>query len=93
MGFMGSFEARRGRWGVFTDLAYMDVGDVQGKSKALSIGRVGIPADVNVNLSFDLKLWAWTLAGTYALISDPDFRLDVLQVPACSMCGRRWTTR
>ncbi len=77
-GFMGSFEARRGRWGVYTDLAYMDVGDTQEKSKALSIGRVGIPADVNVNLSFDLKLWAWSLAGTYALIDDPGFRLDVL---------------
>jgi hypothetical protein len=78
MGFMGSFEARRGLWGVFTDFAYMDVGDVQEKSKALSIGRVGIPADVNANLSFDVKLWAWTLAGTYAVIADPDYRLEVL---------------
>ena len=78
MGFMGSFEARRGQWGVFTDFAYMDVGDVQEESKALSIGRVGIPADVNANLSFDVKLWAWTLAGTYALIADPAYRLDVL---------------
>jgi hypothetical protein len=77
-GFMGSFEARRGRWGVFTDFAYMDVGNVQENSKALSIGRVDIPADVNVRLSFDLKLWAGSLVGTYALVADPDFQLDVL---------------
>ena len=78
MGFMGSFEARRGPWGVFTDIAYMDVGNVKENSKALSIGRVGIPADVNTNLSFDLKLWAWALLGEYALVADPDFRLDLL---------------
>jgi hypothetical protein len=78
MGFMGSFEARRGRWGVFTDLAYMDVGNVQENSKALSIGNVGIPADVSARLSFDLKLWAWSLLGTHALVADRDFQLDVL---------------
>lgn len=76
MGFMGSFEARRGRWGVFTDVAYMDVGNVQENSRALSIGQQEIPADVNVRLDFDLKLWAVTLLGTYALVADPDFKLD-----------------
>ena len=78
MGFMGSFEARRGQWGVFTDIAYMDVGNVQENSKALSIGRHEIPADINVRLSFDLKLWAATLVGTYALVADPDFKLDAI---------------
>ncbi len=76
MGFMGTFEARRGRWGVFTDVAYMDVGNVQENSRALSIGQQEIPADVNVRLNFDLKLWAVTLLGTYALVADPDFKLD-----------------
>jgi hypothetical protein len=78
MGFMGSFEARRGRWGVFTDFAYMDVGNVQENSKALSIGNAGLPADVSARLSFDLKLWAWSLMGTHALVADRDFQLDLL---------------
>jgi hypothetical protein len=77
-GFMGSFEARRGRWGVLTDLAYMSVGNTQAGSKALSIGQVGIPADVNANLTFDLKLLVWSLAGTYALIADRNHTLDAL---------------
>ena len=76
--FMGSFEARRGQWGAFTDFLYMDVGNVQEHSQALSIGHAGIPADVNANLSFDLKTSAWSLAGTYAVIASPEFRLDVL---------------
>lgn len=78
MGFMGSFEARRGQWGVFTDFAYMDVGNDQENSKALSIGHVGIPGDINARVSFDIKLWALSVLGEYAAISDPDFKLDAL---------------
>jgi hypothetical protein len=78
MGFMGTFEARRGQWGVFTDVAYMDVGNVQENSRALSIGRHEIPADINVKLSFDLKLWAVTLVGTYAIVADRDLKLDAI---------------
>lgn len=77
-GFMGTFEASRGRWGVLTDLAYMSVGQNQAGSKALSIGRVGIPADVNAYLTFDLKLLSWSLAGTYGLIADRNLKLDAL---------------
>lgn len=76
--FMGSLEARRGQWGVFTDLVYFDVGNVQDNSKALSLGRIGLPVDVSANVSFDLKAFAWSLLGTYALIAEPDFRLDAL---------------
>ena len=88
---MGSFEARRGRWGAYTDLAYMDVGETQAKSKALSIGRVGIPADVNVNLSFDLKLWALVDLPGHA-DRDPDFSSMLLRAPACSIVRPKWTT-
>ncbi len=42
----------------------------------------GFPLDfkahVNVRLSLDLKLWAVTLLGTYALVADPDFKLDAM---------------
>lgn len=78
LAFMGSFEARRGQWGVFTDLVYFDVGNVQDNSKALSLGRIGLPASVNANVSFDLKAFAWSLLGTYSLIAEPDFKLDAL---------------
>lgn len=76
--FMGSFEARRGQWGVFTDVVYFDVGNVQDNSQALSLGRLGLPADVSASVSFDLKAYAWSLVGTYAVVADPDFKLDAL---------------
>jgi hypothetical protein len=77
-GFMGTFEARRGRWGVFNDLGYMALGNTQAASKALSIGQGGIPADVNANLIFDLDMLVWSLTGTYALTVDQGHTLDAL---------------
>lgn len=78
MTFMGSFEARRGQFGVFTDLIYLDVGDSKSGSRELSIGGVTLPAGVNANVDFDLKGWAWTLGGTFEAVRTPDAHLDVI---------------
>ena len=76
--FMGSFEARRGQWGAFTDVIYMDIGDTNEQSRSLSLGRVAIPAGVNAKTTYDLKGWVWTLAGTYRAIASREATLDVL---------------
>jgi hypothetical protein len=78
MTFMGSFEARRGQWGVLADVIYLDVGNTKEQSQALALGRIGIPADVNARISYDLKGWASTLAGTYRVIADKDYTADVV---------------
>jgi hypothetical protein len=78
MVFMGSFEARRGQWGGLADLIYLDVGDTQDRSQALSLGRIGIPADVNASVSYDLKGWVATLAGTYRVVADERYTADVV---------------
>lgn len=78
MTFMGSLDASNGTWGVYTDLVYMDVGDAKSGTRDLSIGRVGIPADVTANLDYDLKGWVWTLAGTYRIASTPRYKADLL---------------
>ncbi|MDZ7652641.1 MAG: hypothetical protein U5L03_08895 [Burkholderiaceae bacterium] len=78
MTFMGSFEAKRGQWGVFTDVIYMDIGDSKSGSRDLSIGGVTLPAGVNANVDFDLKGWAWTLGGAFQAVKTPDAYLDVI---------------
>jgi len=78
MTFMGSFEARRGRWGLMADVAYLDVGNTKEQSEGLSLGQGSLPADVNAKVSFDLKGWISTLAGTYRLIGDSDYTADVV---------------
>lgn len=69
--FMGSVEAQKGQWGLFTDLIYLDVGDTKRDSRDFTLGGAGVPAGVTANLSLDLKSWVWTIAGLYALSETP----------------------
>ncbi len=75
--FMGAFDARRGRWGAFTDVIYMDVGDSRGDLREFSIGNVGLPAGVTASADFDLEGLVWTLAGTWRALDEPAHALDL----------------
>jgi hypothetical protein len=46
MAFMGAFEARKGRWGVLTDVLYVDLGNSKSGTHALSIGGRPLPTQV-----------------------------------------------
>ena len=74
---LGSFEARKGQWGLFTDLMYMDVGAYKDRFHNMAIGGIGLPADVSASANFDLKATVWTLAATYRLVSAQDAALDL----------------
>jgi hypothetical protein len=74
--FQGNFEARNGRWGVWTDLVYADFGASRQNSRDFTIG--GVPAGFDANLVLDVKSWIWTLAGVYSLKDDAEGRTDVL---------------
>jgi hypothetical protein len=78
MAFMGSFEASRGPWGLFTDVLYMDIGDSRSGFRDISIGGLPIPADASARASYDLKGWGWTIAGTWHAVTDPAATLDVI---------------
>ena len=76
--FMGNIEARKDRWGLFTDLMYLNVGGSKSQSRDVGIGRLQLPAGVTADLNLDLKGTIWTLAGTYRVSSDPSATFDVL---------------
>ena len=78
MTFMGSFEATRGPWGVFTDVLYMDIGDTRTDFREMSIGGVGLPAGASAKVDYDLKGWVWTLGGVWRVASDPASHFDVV---------------
>ena len=59
---MGSFEAKKGSWGGFTDLIYMDVGSNKSGTRDLSIGGIEIPGTASASVNYDLKGWIWTIA-------------------------------
>jgi hypothetical protein len=78
MAFMGTFEASNGRWGLFTDLLYMDIGGSRSGFRDISIGGSPIPADASASARYDLKGWGWTLAGTWHAWTGPAATLDII---------------
>lgn len=78
MTFMGSLDAHNGRWGVFTDIVYVDLGNAKTASRDFTIGDIGLPAGTTANLDFDLKAWVWTTAGEYRVSSAPALTVDLL---------------
>ncbi len=78
MAFMGTASAKKGQWGLWTDLVYADFGAKKNGSRDFTIGNTPIPGNVNANLKYDIKTWIWSVAGTYELVKKPNYSLDVL---------------
>ncbi len=78
MTFMGSLGAHNGKWGVFTDILYLNLGANKSATRDFTIGGIGIPASATADLSYDLKGWIWTLAGQYRVTARPDYTMDLL---------------
>ena len=75
---MGSIDVNKGKWGMFSDVLYMDLGDTNTDSREFNLGQASIPADVTLDSEFDLKSWVWTIAGTYDLLDHPTNRSSLL---------------
>ena len=78
MTFQGTLDVHNGRWGMFTDVVYVDVGGVKSHERDFSIGNIGIPATATADLDLTIKALVWTLAGEYRIASDPAWTVDVL---------------
>jgi len=76
MAFMGQIEARKDKWGVWSDLVYSDLGGDKSGSHDFSIG--GHPVSASANLSLDVKTTFWTVAGLYNLTTKPENTTDVI---------------
>ena len=76
---MGSIDVHNGRWGVFNDFLYVDLGDSKSGTRDFTLGGSSVPAGVAANLDYDLKGTIWTLAGEYRLATgNPDYTIDLL---------------
>ena len=78
MTFQGSLDAHNGRWGIFNDVIYANIGGVKSRTRDFSLGTIGIPATATTDLSLDVKATVWTVAGEYRVVSDPAWTVDVL---------------
>jgi len=71
---MGQIEARKGRWGVWSDLVYADFGNSNQNTRSFTVN--GQPVTVDGNQGLDIKATVWSLAGIYSMA--PDMRADLL---------------
>ena len=75
--FFGSLEAKKGRWGTFTDLMYVNVGDNKSGIHDFVVGGTPIPGTASASVNYDLKAWVWTIAGEYVFVSQPGASMDL----------------
>jgi hypothetical protein len=76
--FQGMLTADKGRWGMATDIIYLDLGSSTKKVKDFTFNDVELPVGVTANVDFDMTSWLWTIAGTYLVIDDPDHPMKLL---------------
>ena len=75
---MGSFDMRKGSWGVFTDAIYMDIGNASSAAMNGSIGPGQLPTKVTADVSLDMESWIWNLTGYYRALNRSGMTFDVL---------------
>ncbi len=76
--FMGTFEARKGRWGGLVDFMYLNLGGSQTETRNLTVLGRPLPIGATADLDLDLKGSILTLGGEYAAIADPGASLDLV---------------
>jgi len=77
MAFMGTFGAKKGQWGVWTDLVYADLGGDKSGSRSFT-DALGVTTTASADASLDMKMWVWTAAGTYELAKSPENTTDLV---------------
>ena len=75
---MGTFDARKGRWGILTDAIYMDVGNSKTGVREASVGGIELPVTATANVNLDIESWIWTVAGYFRAVDQTGLTLDVL---------------
>jgi hypothetical protein len=73
----GNFDARRGKWGLFTDLIYLDLGDQQTFTNENTVSDLEIPVDSSLGVGVDVKNLVWTTLGYYRIGDAEQATLDL----------------
>lgn len=75
--WMGGVEAQKGRWGMFGDLIYMNVGDSIENSPTIGQGSLPLPPGVTANAKLDVEATLLTIAANYRALATPENTFDV----------------
>jgi hypothetical protein len=76
--FMGMLDAQKGKWGIGTDVIYLDLASSKKNTRDLVVGGGRLPVDVTAKVDMGLSGWLWTTYGKYRLLDEPNDSFDVL---------------
>jgi hypothetical protein len=76
--FMGAFDARKDRWGVATDLIYLDLSSSKKATRDFTVDGFELPVGITAKATIGLSGWMWTTAGYYRAVDKPAYKLDLL---------------
>lgn len=75
-GFMGSFEAHKNQWSMFTDVIYFDLGASRTADLSIPVGPIQVPVTTSTEL--EMTGWILHLGGGYQLYSVANSKLDAI---------------
>ncbi len=76
--FMGAFGAQKGKWGLWTDVIYLDLGSSTKQTRDLTVGGEPLPTSITGKADLTITGWLWTTVGTYRVVDHPTYQMDVL---------------
>lgn len=76
--FQGAFDARKGQWGLLTDVIYMDLGKTKTNIREGVIGDIELPIELEGSVNLDMKSWIWTTAAYYRMVDQQETTFDLL---------------
>ena len=76
--FMGAIDARKGNFGIGTDLIYLDLSGSRRQSRDFEIDGQPLPGGITARADVDVTGWLWTTAGFYRAVDKPAYKLDAL---------------
>jgi hypothetical protein len=76
--FMGLIEAQHGRFGLFADAMYFKLGNsVQDTTQVAYGGGTPLPPGITLDADAEIKMWVFTLAGTYRIYQSQNSAIDL----------------
>jgi len=75
--FMGAFGAQKGKWGLWTDVIYLDLSSSTKKTRYITVGGQEFPGATG-KADLTITGWLWTTVGTYRVVDHPNYQMDVL---------------
>ena len=75
---MAALSVKRGSWGAFTDVLYMNLGATEDDARSFTVGGSGVPANAAARVELDMEGLVWTFGGSYSIANDSEYTVDLL---------------